>query len=87
MELKPCPICGRKAFISHDKVDGFEFGWSIGCPVFCLADGIHGLDYDTPDEDVERYRPSGYGFTSKERAVAAWNDRVESGEWRITPWG
>jgi hypothetical protein len=41
--LKPCPICGAKAFVKHDVVDGFEFGWSVGCPRFCRDDGVHGL--------------------------------------------
>ena len=43
-ELKPCPICGSKAFVMHDVVDGFEFGWSAGCPRFKLDDGIHDFD-------------------------------------------
>ena len=43
-KLKPCPICGSKAYISKDIVDGFYFGWSVGCPRFCLNDGIHGID-------------------------------------------
>jgi hypothetical protein len=34
-KLKPCPICGSKAYISKDIVDGFYFGWSVGCPRFC----------------------------------------------------
>lgn len=86
MELKPCPICGAKAFVSHDKVDGFDFGYSVGCPRYCLADGIHGFDYDTPEEYVEKHKPIGHYYATKERAVEAWNDRVEAGEWRIWPW-
>ena len=86
VELKPCPICGAKAFISHNNVDGFDFGWSVGCPRFRLADGIHGFDYDTPEDEVERHRLTGFYYPSKERAVEAWNDRVEAGEWRISPW-
>ena len=46
--LHPCPICGAKAFVRHDIVDGFEFGWSVGCPRACIKDGIHGFDdYET----------------------------------------
>ena len=86
MELKPCPICGAKAFVSHDNVDGFDFGWSVGCPRFCLNDGIHGLTYDTPEEVVEKKRLNGFYYASKEKAIDAWNDRVEAGEWRIGPW-
>ena len=47
--MPPCPICGRKAFISHDIVDGFDMGFMAGCPQFCLDDGIHGIsDMDDP---------------------------------------
>ena len=47
--MPPCPICGRKAFISHDIVDGFDMGFMAGCPAFCLDDGIHGIsDMDDP---------------------------------------
>ena len=86
VELKPCPMCGAKAFISRSKVDGFDFGWSVGCPRFCLADGIHGFDYDTPEEEIEKHKPIGHYYVSRERAIEAWNDRVEAGEWRIGPW-
>lgn len=86
VELKPCPICGAKAFVFHDNVGGFDFGYSVGCPRFCLDDGIHGMDYDTPDDYVEKYKPIGHHYTTKERAVEAWNDRVMAGEWRISPW-
>lgn len=24
--MPPCPICGRKAYIMHSIVDGFDFG-------------------------------------------------------------
>lgn len=29
-ELKPCPRCGTKAYLSRDVVDGSYFGWSAG---------------------------------------------------------
>ena len=38
-----CPICGKKAYLSHDIVDGFDFGFYAGCPSFCLNDGVHGI--------------------------------------------
>lgn len=41
--MPPCPICGRKAYIVHSIVDGFDFGYDAGCPEFCLDDGIHGI--------------------------------------------
>lgn len=41
--MPPCPICGNKAYLMHDIVDGFDFGYSAGCPSFCLDDGVHGI--------------------------------------------
>ena len=70
--LLPCPICGGKAFVMHDVVDGFEFGWSVGCPVFKLDDGIHGISEDTPTE----FRPIIHMMVSREDAIKAWNFRV-----------
>ena len=47
--MPPCPICGRKAYLMHFIVDGFDFGYGAGCPEYCLDDGIHGIsDYDDP---------------------------------------
>ena len=42
-KLPPCPICGRKAYLSHDVVDGADYGYSAGCPAFRLNDRLHGL--------------------------------------------
>ena len=28
----------------------------------------------------------GHYYTTRERAIEAWNDRVDAGEWRIGPW-
>ena len=84
--LKPCPICGAKAFVAHDVVDGFEFGWSVGCPRFCRDDGVHGLSMDTPDDEFEKKRFTGFCYSTKDKAIEAWNDRVDAGEWRISPW-
>lgn len=72
--LSPCPICGAKAFVMHDVVDGFEFGWSAGCPRFRINDGIHGVnDFDAPD----KVRPIVFYCLSKERAIRAWNNKAE----------
>lgn len=72
--LKPCPICGAKAFVSHDVVDGFEFGWSVGCPRACIADGIHGFDdYDS----FHNARLVLFHMNSKEQAIEAWNKRCK----------
>lgn len=72
-ELKPCPICGAKAYVMHDVVDGFEFGWSAGCPRFCLYDGLHGADENTPESQFPRVM----NMTTKQDAIAAWNVKTE----------
>ena len=72
-QLLPCPICGAKAFLSKDIVDGFYFGWSVGCPRFCLNDGIHGIDENTPDDK----RLTIFGLDSPEECVEKWNAKVE----------
>lgn len=77
-ELKPCPICGAPAFLTHDWIDSFDFGWSVGCPKYRNYDGIHGHDENTPDE----LRLSAFGFISKETAMQEWNHRVKTGRWR-----
>ena len=74
-ELKPCPVCGAKAFLSHDVVDGFDMGYSVGCPRYCIGDGIHGID------DVDAYSDrhySSYGFYTKEEATKWWNRRADN---------
>lgn len=64
-ELKPCPRCGTKAYLSRDVVDGFYFGWSAGCPRYCHYDGIHGTTIDTSEEDCYAV----HGANSKEEAT------------------
>ena len=73
--LLPCPICGRKAFVMHDVVDGFEFGWSAGCPAFKLNDGIHGFTEDTPSD---RLTPIIFGRLSRKEAIEEWNEKVKN---------
>ena len=70
--LPPCPVCGAKAYLSRDVVDGFFMGFSVGCPQYCLFDGIHGHTFDTPDED----RLSQSHFDTKEEAAMWWKARV-----------
>ena len=70
--LKPCPICGAKAFLSKDIVDGFYFGWSVGCPRACIADGVHG--FDDPDS-FQAARLTMFCLNSKEEAIEKWNKR------------
>ena len=73
-ELKPCPICGAKAFVQHDIVDGFCFGWSVGCPRACIEDGIHGFDdYDS----FHNAKLVMFNFATKQEAIDTWNKRVE----------
>ena len=77
-ELKPCPVCGSKAFLSRDVIDGvFFMGWSAGCPRYCIGDGIHGIE--TYEED-ETMGYSFFGCTTKEEAIEAWNRRAEDGK-------
>lgn len=77
LELLPnCPICGARAFLNGDTVDGFWFGWSVGCPRYCLNDGIHWHDYNTP----ERYRLAKHGFSTKYAAKRWWLNRVKREE-------
>jgi len=70
--LPPCPVCGAKAYIHSDTVDGFWFGWSVGCPRYRIDDGIHGQDADTPHEE----RLSAHGFHTKEAAESWWRKRT-----------
>lgn len=67
-KLPVCPICGRKASIFHDVVDGADMGYYCGCPSFCLHDKIHGI-VDDKDPRTPRF----YGFTAKE-AYDKWID-------------
>lgn len=72
-ELKPCPVCGSKAFVSHDVVDGFEFGWSVGCPRACIDDPVHKLN----EKEFQEARLVMFHFITKEKAIEAWNRRAE----------
>lgn len=71
-QLPNCPVCGAKAYLHGDTVDGFWLGWSIGCPRYCLNDGIHGHDLNTPRKEYL----AEYGFSTKEEAVEWWNRRT-----------
>lgn len=67
-----CPVCGSKGFISHDIVDGFDFGWSVGCPRACIADGVHGFD---TAESFKAARLVFFYINSKDRAIEIWRRR------------
>ncbi|MCX4356854.1 MAG: hypothetical protein OSJ43_11660 [Oscillospiraceae bacterium] len=71
--LPNCPICGAKAYLQGDTIDGFWFGWSVGCPRYCLNDDIHGHDDNTPEID----RFSKHGFETKHTAKRWWINRVK----------
>lgn len=70
--LPRCPVCGAKAFLHGDTVQGFWFGWSVGCPNYRLNDGIHGHDDNTPRSK----RLVRLGFATKEKAATWWRRRV-----------
>ena len=77
-ELKPCPVCGAKAFLNRDVIDGLFFmGWSVGCPRYCVCDGIHGVNSFNVDEN-QHY--TCFCFTTKEEAIEWWNRRTEDGK-------
>lgn len=76
-ELNPCPVCGAKAFLRKDIVDGFFMGYSVGCPRYCIGDGIHGVNSHDVDES-EHYTI--FGCITKEEAINAWNRRAGDGE-------
>ena len=72
--LLPCPICGAKAYLEKDVVDGFYFGYSVGCPRSCMYDNIHGITENTP----ENKRLSIFYLNSVEECVEKWNERVRN---------
>ena len=73
--LPPCPICGSTAFIEHDFVDEFDFGYSIGCPRACINDGIHNLnDY----ESFKAARIVLHGIFTKDEAIKLWFERCKN---------
>jgi hypothetical protein len=75
--MPPCPICGKKAYLMHDIVDGFDFGYSGGCPVFRLDDGIHGI---TESYDPKAPRVDGY---SAKEVLNNWLEYCEANGKRI----
>ena len=75
--LMPCPICGAKAFIKHDVVDGFNFGWEVGCPAAKIGDEVHGL------KDYEAFKAARLNFMfmhSRMQAARVWNDRCKEAQ-------
>lgn len=68
-ELPPCPICGTKAFLHSDTIDGNWMGWSIGCPRYSLSDDAHGAKTREEARELDLARD---GFYSKTAAVSWW---------------
>ena len=68
-DLPPCPICGATPYVRCDIVDGFDFGWSVGCPRFCINDGYHGCD---DYESAEKIQLKFSYLPSKEAAEKEW---------------
>jgi hypothetical protein len=42
-KISNCPICGANAYLMKDIVDGYYFGWSIGCTRYRLNDKLHNV--------------------------------------------
>ena len=64
-DLLPCPMCGSKAYVSQDIVDGYYFGWGVGCPRACINDRTHKLD----EQEYRKARLSFHNLNSKELAI------------------
>lgn len=72
-ELPRCPLCGSKAFLQRDIVDGFDFGYSVGCPRACINDKTHKLG----EEEFRKAQLTFFGLFSKEQAIKVWKTRCE----------
>lgn len=75
-KIMPCPICGAKAFVSHDVVDGLDFGWSVGCPRACINDNVHRLN----EEEFHKAKLVMFSLPTKQKAIEAWNKRCRGGD-------
>ena len=73
-ELRPCPICGAKAFVRYVVYDAdhLGLGWSVGCPRAYIDDPVHKLN----EEEFEKAKLIMRGFLSKAQAIEAWNRRA-----------
>ena len=79
--LLHCPICGSKAYMGKDIVDGFYFGWSVCCPRFSIYDNIHGIDGNAPQKD----RLSIHNLDSEEECIEKWNEKVNRVKTELKP--
>jgi len=69
-KLPPCPICGKKAILDHDVVNGYDFGYSVGCTAFRINDGVHG--FNDFNDIYNQKMPSFHGCDTKEEAFEKW---------------
>jgi len=77
MDTKPCPICKSKPIIKHYLTkEGYDFGYSIWCPLFYVGDGIHGV---TESSGLENHW-SIYFLETEDEAIKEWNRKVK--EWK-----
>lgn len=67
-EMPQCPICGAKPYISKDIVNGFYFGWSVGCPRYYINDRVHG----NPERPL-----TCFNLNSKKECIDWWKRRVK----------
>lgn len=77
-KLSPCPLCGKRAFLSHDVFDGADYGYSAGCTAFRMNDGVHGFvrsEILNGFNDANNPKmPSFYGCDTKEEAFEKWEE-------------
>jgi len=75
-KLPPCPICGKKAILDHDVVNGYDFGYSVGCTAFRINDGVHGFVrteiFNNFNDTYNPKMPSFHGCDTKEEAFEKW---------------
>jgi hypothetical protein len=73
--LSACPKCGAAAYLSKDTVHGNFMGYSVGCPRYCIDDGIHGV-HSYEENKIHAYAL--HGFATKKAAVEAWERRCKN---------
>lgn len=66
--LPACPVCGKRAYISHDMPDGYCMGWSVGCSAYKMNDGIH------------THKMAKFGLSTRAACVLWWNEICEDFE-------